>query len=257
MHLCYIDESGTPEVPGNTSHYILAGLSIPIEKWSYCEKTINRIKYKYGLDKAEIHTGWILRYYIEQSKIQDFEKMNPGKKRYEVEKYRKMELLRIQKTGKSKLYHKTKKNFNQTVDYIHLTYAERKQFIIDIASTVGRWSFARLFAECIDKIYFDPAKSPLPTDEQAFEQLVTRFEKFLKIRETAAEGDHKEFGIMIHDNNQTVAKRHTEMMKHFHNQGTFWTKIKHIIETPLFVDSQLTSMVQIADCFGPNYPSTK
>ena len=36
-------------------------------------------------------------------------------------------------------------------------------------------------------------------------------------------------------------------MKRFHQQGTLWTEIKHIIETPLFVDSQLTSLVQIAD----------
>lgn len=247
MHLCYIDESGTPEIPGNTSHYILAGLSIPIEKWSFCEKAINKIKFKYGLDNTEIHTGWLLRYYLEQSKIRDFEKLNPGQRRYEVEKFRKRELLRIQNTGQSKHYHKTKKNYRQTVDYIHLTYDERRQFILDIAKTVGKWSFARLFAECIDKIYFDPGKSPFPADEQAFEQLVSRFEKFLNNCETTSPTSQKEFGIMIHDNNQTVAKRHTEMMKHFHSKGTFWTKIKHIIETPLFVDSQLTSMVQIAD----------
>lgn len=36
-------------------------------------------------------------------------------------------------------------------------------------------------------------------------------------------------------------------MKRFHDQGTIWTKVTQIIETPLFVDSQLTSMVQIAD----------
>jgi hypothetical protein len=30
MYLCYIDESGTPQIPGNTSHFILAGLAIPI-----------------------------------------------------------------------------------------------------------------------------------------------------------------------------------------------------------------------------------
>ena len=36
-------------------------------------------------------------------------------------------------------------------------------------------------------------------------------------------------------------------MKHFHSQGTLWTQISNIIETPLFVDSELTGMVQIAD----------
>ncbi|MDD3716970.1 MAG: DUF3800 domain-containing protein [Candidatus Marinimicrobia bacterium] len=53
--------------------------------------------------------------------------------------------------------------------------------------------------------------------------------------------------MIIHDNNQTIAKRLTDLMIQFHVNGTLWTKIKNIIETPLFVDSQLTSMVQAAD----------
>lgn len=54
-------------------------------------------------------------------------------------------------------------------------------------------------------------------------------------------------GLLIHDNNQTIAKKHTELMRGFHFRGTIWTAIKHIIETPLFVDSSLTSMVQVSD----------
>ena len=55
------------------------------------------------------------------------------------------------------------------------------------------------------------------------------------------------FGLLIHDNNLTVAKKHTMLMKDFHRNGTLWGRIKNIIETPFFVDSQLTGMVQIAD----------
>ncbi len=36
-------------------------------------------------------------------------------------------------------------------------------------------------------------------------------------------------------------------MKSFHRRGTLWTRIQNIIETPFFVDSQLTGMVQMAD----------
>ena len=42
-------------------------------------------------------------------------------------------------------------------------------------------------------------------------------------------------------------KKHTAMMKEFHRTGTLWTAVERIIETPLFVDSRLTRMVQIAD----------
>ena len=37
------------------------------------------------------------------------------------------------------------------------------------------------------------------------------------------------------------------LMQKFHTSGTLWTNIEKIIETPLFVDSHLTSMVQMAD----------
>lgn len=55
------------------------------------------------------------------------------------------------------------------------------------------------------------------------------------------------YGALIHDNNETVSKKHTVLMKKFHSHGTLWTSIEHIIETPFFVNSELTSLVQIAD----------
>jgi hypothetical protein len=54
-------------------------------------------------------------------------------------------------------------------------------------------------------------------------------------------------GLLIEDNNQTVAKNITTLMRRFHIQGTLWAKVERIIETPLFVDSNLTSMIQMAD----------
>jgi len=244
MYLLYIDESGTSSIPGNTSHFILAGLSIPIWHWKDCDREISKIKQPYGLNEAEIHTAWILRNYLEQSKIPNFSSLNYQQRRYEVERLRNTELLRLQRTGNSKLYRQTKKNYNKTSDYIHLTYIERKQFITEVAKCVSGWGFARLFAECIDKIHFDPIRSAKDIDTQAFEQIVSRFEQYL---ENIGEPEKRCFGLLIHDNNETVAKKHTSLMKKFHRSGTLWTRIRNIIETPLFVDSELTSLVQIAD----------
>jgi hypothetical protein len=245
MFLCYIDESGTTS-GGNTSHYVLAGLSIPIEKWKLCEAKIQRIKIRYGLRHAEIHTGWLLWPYLEQSKITGFLGMDYQTRRHEVEKYRRIELLRLNTPKTQKTYHKTKKNYKQTEEYIHLTYDERKNFVMEIASLIGTWAFARLFAECIDKIHFNPAIAKSPVDEQAFEQVVSRFEQYLQIY-SKKPGGAKQYGLLIHDNNPTVCKRHTELMKEFHSAGTFWTKVENIVETPFFVDSRLTGLIQLAD----------
>jgi hypothetical protein len=245
LYLCYIDESGTSDIPGNTTHYILAGLSIPIERWKSCDNAIAAIKRKYRLENAEIHIAWILRPYLEQNRITNFEQLNYEQRRVQVEQIRTTELLRLQRSRNHKLYHQTKKNYRKTKDYIHLSYQQRKDFIKEIAERISRWQFARLFAECIDKTFFDPSRRPQTISEQSFEQIVSRFEHYLQITSTGVPTSY--CGLLIHDNNETVAKKHTTLMKEFHERGTMWTSIKNIIETPLFVDSQLTSMVQIAD----------
>jgi len=96
MFLCYIDESGTPEVPGTTSHYVLAGLSIPIYHWKTCEEEVDHVKAKYGLSGCEIHTGWLIRQYSEQKKIAGFDLLNQNLRRSQVETLRRAELLRLQ-----------------------------------------------------------------------------------------------------------------------------------------------------------------
>jgi hypothetical protein len=244
MLLCYIDESGTPEIPGNSSHYVLAGLAIPVHHWKEAEQDIQNIKIKYDLRGKEIHTAWILRKYIEQAKIKDFDNLPTDKRIYETKKIRNTELLRLQ-NSRSKSYNQTKKNYKETEDYIHLTYDERKKFILELAQKIASWDFARLFAECIDKITYDPLRTNNSIQEQTLEQITTRFEYCL---ENYSRTKHsKQYGLLIHDNNETVAKKHTDLMKQFHEKGTFWRNIPHIIETPLFVNSKLTSMIQIAD----------
>lgn len=246
MFFLYIDESGTPDIPGNSTHFVLAGLSIPISFWKECDKQISAIKDKYFLSEAEIHTSWILRSYPEQRKISNFESLDKNRRIAEVLRLRSSELLRLQKINNKQLYRQTKKNYAKTEAYIHLTSGERKQLIKEIATCISNWDFARLFAECIDKIYYSGKPYDSNTVErQAIEQLVSRFQAFLKFMCIGSGSEC--YGVLIHDNNETIAKKHTRLMREFHKVGTLWTKIPQIIETPLFVDSTLTSMVQVAD----------
>lgn len=244
MYICYVDESGTPEVPGNTSHFVLAGIAIPISKWREADGQVGAIMAKYGLAGKELHTAWVLRAYLEQSRIPRFEKLDLVARRSAVLRERNANLLRLQRSGNRKQYNQTKKNYVHTDDYIHLTHVDRQSLVQEIAECVGTWSFARLFCEAIDKVYFDPAKTGRSVDEQAFEQVVSRFEQYLQKVET---GEGTGYGILVHDNNETVARKHTSLMRSFHEKGTLWTDVQRIIETPLFVDSSLTSMVQVAD----------
>lgn len=246
MYVCYIDESGTPDVPGNTSHFVLAGIAIPIWHWRDVEREITFVLRPYGLAQAELHTGWLIRPYLEQSKIPNFATLNWGQRRSAVGVRRNTYLLQLQKSNNHRLYMQVKKNYRQTEAYTHLTYDERKAVVKKIAELIANWGFARLFAECIDKLYFDPVKTGRSINEQAFEQVVSRFEQYITKQRPPGE-DHQNFAIIVHDINHTVAQKHSKMMRQFFEEGTLWTKVNHIVETPFFVDSRLTRMVQIAD----------
>ncbi|MBN1809980.1 MAG: DUF3800 domain-containing protein [Planctomycetes bacterium] len=244
MYLCYIDESGTPQHPGNTSHYILTGLALPIWQWKKADRQVFEIKKKYLLQDSEIHTAWLLRKYLEQSRVKGFASLDYAQRRSAVRKMRDAELLRLQRSNRPFRYHQERKNQRKTDAYVHLAYEERKKFLQEVAAEVSGWGYARLFAECIDKLHFDPERAKCTAEEQAFSQVVSRFEQFLK-RQGGPDENH--YGLLIHDNNPTSSRRLTDLMKSFHDTGTLWTDITQIIETPLFVDSELTSMVQIAD----------
>lgn len=246
MYLCYVDESGTPQLPGNTSHFVLSGIALSISKWKECDRQISIVKERFRLRGAETHTAWIARSYKEQRIIPNFDRLSDDDRRRQVAQYRHSEILRLQRSKNRNLYQQTKKFFAHTDQYVHLTHTERIDFLRQVADRIGSWQHARLFAECIDKPHFVSQRNPLSVDEQAFEQLISRLEAYLENTKNRTTGDPN-YCLVVHDNNQATAQKHTKLMEKFHRLGTFWTTITNIIETPLFVDSSLTGMVQVAD----------
>ena len=247
MYLCYIDESGTPEKPGNSHDFVLAGISVPIWHWKDADKEITAVMARYGLADAELHTAWLRRKYPEQDKVRNFDKLDSASRRFAVQQIRDAHLLALQNAPKKReAYHTAKRNYRHTEAYIHLTIVERTSLTREVADCIGHWGFARLFGECIDKIYFNPTRANGRTiEQQAFEQVVSRFERYLQNVSSGLPRPY--YGLLVHDNNQTVDAKHTKLMRDFHRSGTLWTDIHRIIETPMFVNSSLTKMVQVAD----------
>ncbi len=148
MNLCYIDESGTSDIPGNSAYFVLAGISIPIWHWGGCDAEVNQVKIRFGLLDAELHTAWLLRRYVEQESITDFDDMDYVQRRSAVEIERRKHIHALQRS-KPKVLKQTKKNFAKTNAY--LTLAERKRMVREVAGVIGNWGFARLFGEAVDK----------------------------------------------------------------------------------------------------------
>ena len=248
MYFCYLDESGTPEFAG-TSHFVLVGFAIPSFQWKQLESRIHAIKSTYGLGDEEVHTAWMVRRYVEQEAVANFERLSHFDRKLETQKRRDQHLIRIAANGNKKQLKAAKLNYRKTVVYLHLTQIERLELIRQLADCIGGWADAKLFAQVVDKSHLQtlPPQS-LPPYEYTFTEVVQRFEYFLVNRGQANNEDLR--GLVVQDNNETVAKKLTEMMQRFHRQGTRWTSIQKIVETPFFVDSQLTSMVQMADLCG-------
>ncbi len=255
MRLFYLDESGNPELSGPSDHYVLTAIGIPISRWTACDKAINQLKRSYNMPDAEIHTAWILRKYKEQEDILDFDKLCHDERRAQVISRRK-QLVEKAKTENPASLKNLKKNFKNTEAYIHLTYHERQRFIGDLVRLICSWNEVRIFAEIIDKRNYNPPRPGLNPASQAFERVVSRIERYLsnisgtglKDKKCVAKKQVKHYGLLIHDQCEAQACSHTSNMNRYHRFGTFNTKqVNHIIETPLFVDSACTAMVQIAD----------
>jgi len=241
MFLCYLDESGTPDPGRGTSHFVLLGFCIQAIYWRGQDAQISAAKQAYGLQDEEIHTGWMTRRYLEQERIRDFAATDWPTRRRAVEQERTATLLRAAALKGRAALDEVKRNFRKTQPYVHLTRDERFALLRQLADIIGAWGACRLFAEAIDKRAFRSQAPATPPLEEGFQQVVTRFHRFLETRGEDA------IGLIIQDNNPTAARRLTELMRDFHRRGTMFTQIPHIVETPFFVGSQLTSTVQLAD----------
>jgi len=241
VRICYLDESGVPELGAGTSHFILLGLSIPAEKWRIKDAEITLIKRRFGLEQAEVHTGWMSRRYLEQERIPGFEQMGAAERRSAVERERLAFLVKKATRYGEKSIKEDRKNFRKTKPYIHLTLAERRDVLHQIAERVSRWDDCVIFGECTDKRTFAGKLPRTPPFEEAFTQILTRFHRFLENLPTP------EFGFFVQDKNENMASRLTELMRLYHQRGTRWGDLPLFVETPLFVDSSLTSMVQVVD----------
>jgi hypothetical protein len=237
VYLCYLDESGSPE-PAGTSHFVLLGLSLPATAWKRRDDEVRAIKLAHRLGSAEVHTAWMLRRFPEQERISGFATMPDDARRAAVTVERKADLAKASLRG-DQAVRTLARNYKATRQYTHLSSAERLAVVQQLASTIGSWTDVVLFADAQRKD--SHVGSPEKLLSFAFEQIVTRFHHFLRSRNDGA------VGLLVQDNNPTAAKQLTSLMRRFHDQGTKWSGIELIVETPLFVDSELTSMVQLAD----------
>ncbi|MDK2972173.1 MAG: hypothetical protein PWP23_1928 [Candidatus Sumerlaeota bacterium] len=118
---------------------------------------------------------------------------------------------------------------------------EEAQGVIKAVLTIFRDSYgsANAFACAIHK----PSYPDLDPMELAFEELCNRFDLFLN--RLRSEGDrHRGLIILDESAHETTLQR---MARDFRTLGTRWGIVRNLAETPLFVDSRASRLVQLAD----------
>jgi hypothetical protein len=96
-----------------------------------------------------------------------------------------------------------------------------------------------LFACAIDKTAF-PGVDPV---EMAFEDLCKRFDLFLN--RLRANGENQRGMIILDKTTRETSLQ--KLSREFRKSGTKWGTLKNIADTPFFVDSRASRLVQIAD----------
>jgi hypothetical protein len=80
--------------------------------------------------------------------------------------------------------------------------------------------------------------------EHSFEQLVSRFDLFLK-RQYAKHADPQR-GLMLFDKSSTEIRLQT-LAREFKHAGHTWGQTKNYAEVPVFLDSKASRLIQLAD----------
>jgi hypothetical protein len=120
------------------------------------------------------------------------------------------------------------------------THDEVKGIIKAVLKVLDKsYDSARVFACAVHKASY-PQKDPV---ELAFEDLCSRFDLYLS--RLGNSGDRQR-GLIILDKSSYETSLQT-MARDFRMLGTRWGVLRNLADTPLFVDSQASRVVQLAD----------
>jgi len=245
MFLLYVDASGTPDVPGDRNVFAMVGICVHEGTWFALEKRVRRLKLKYALAGSdfELHAKDFCCWIREQDEVLDFESLGHAERRARVHTVRARKLEGL--SGPQRAKHQ--RSFRATDPFIHLSRYERSKLLEEALDLAGSHDGIRLFGEVIDKRYASERSGSQDVMRQAFTQVVTRFDHFLKwLNETNAPG-RVDNGLLLMDREPTYEVRLSRILEEYRSQGHPWGELRHVLETPFFVESASVSAVQLGD----------
>lgn len=251
MYLLYLDASGTPDVGDPMStHYVLAGLCMRDGSWFGLDKRLRKLKARYqfsGLE-FELHVKQFAVTISEQDEIPDFDQLSWTDRRSQVLAIRRRKLDAETDSKKREL---RRSKYRETLPFIHLSRRERSELLEEAVALIATHNGIRLFGEAINKrhpLMLDGTHSPT---RQAFEQVVSRFDTFLKKKDSwklqANPRRMIDYGLLILDQDPSTEARIDRLFQSFRQDGHSFGRLDHVIDVPFFASSAKVSGLQIAD----------
>jgi hypothetical protein len=244
MYLLYLDGSGSYN-HGDTDHksFVLLGLSIHEGNWFALENRVAGLKRRYEFPgiPLELHAKDICGSLDEQKEIQGFETMAREERRTRVLALREEKIAKYS----PKQRQNARDRYRGTNAVIHLSRAERSQLYEDVLDLVATHAEIRLFAEVVDKEHLFQTTGKTHAVGAAFEQVLSRFDRMLQVfARSGSNPANNGIAVVDHDPNSELMRDLTVM---FRDAGHRWGTLRHVIETPFFIDSKTVSGIQLAD----------
>jgi hypothetical protein len=251
MYLLYADASGTADLSDtSTRHHVLLGLCVHEGTWFALDKRLNGLKSGYCQrgDEFELHAAQFACTIAEQDEVPGFAGMSWTDRRAKVAEIRRAKIA-AEPTAAAK---KTRADrYKRTEPFIHLTRQERSRLLEDALDLVGAHRGIVLFGEAISKAHPSVVGGHLDPVHQAFEQVVARFDAFLKRTD-----DWKlqksprrtiDNGLLVLDQDYSTEAALVNQFRNYRQRGHPWGKMRHVIDVPFFASSERVCGLQLVD----------
>ncbi|HUY90967.1 MAG TPA: DUF3800 domain-containing protein [Pirellulales bacterium] len=251
MFLLYADASGAADLSdANTRHYVLLGLAVHEGTWFALDKRLNGLKSGYCQpgDEFELHAAEFACTIKEQDEIPGFAGMSWTDRRARVTAIRHAKIA-AEPTAKAKKARE--KKYKRTESFIHLTRQERSSLLEDALDLVGAHRGIILFGEAVLKAHPGVAAGHIDPVRQAFEQVVSRFDAFLKRRDDwklkMSPRRKIDNGLLVLDQDYSTEASIVNQFKDYRRRGHPWGKMQHVIDVPFFTASDRVGGLQLVD----------
>jgi hypothetical protein len=251
MYLLYVDASGAADLSDvSTRHYVLLGLCVHEGTWFALDKRLNGLKKNYCQpgEEFELHAAQFACTIKEQDEIPGFAGMSWTDRQLQVTALRQAKIAAEPTAAAKKARHE---RYRRTNPFIHLTRHERSRLLEDALDLVAAHRGIILFGEAVSKAHPAVVGGQCDPVHQAFEQVVARFDAFLKRTDDwklqRSPRRSMDNGLLVLDQDYSTEASIVNQFRDYRKKGHPWGRMRHVMDVPFFASSDHVCGLQLVD----------